>query len=450
MSRRRLLAGVIGVGVAATICMVGASAAWAVYAVTPSCTVGGTPSTCSSGWYTAPVQVSWTWTPNDGGMALSGCVTQSFATDVRADPSCKVTGLSGTTAADQPINVEVSNPTASASLARAGDFNGWYNHPVAVTFAGTAFSNIAFCSSPTTYAGPDGFGSTVSGSCVDNAGKVAVAGTGLRYDATPPTITSEAPSRPPDHRGWYNHPVAFAFAGTDATSGISSCPSITYAGPNTTSGSAAGGCADRAGNVATLAVPLRYESAPPSVHASANTGDGFVSLHWMTGGDVAPITSLKITRSPGVHGPHSVLYRGHGHRLRDERVANGRRYTYTITAVDAAGNVTEQTVHATPGLRILSPAERAHIVAPPLLAWTPKRHADYYNVQLYRGGTKVLSIWPKDASVRLKRTWRFAGHRHRLKPGVYRWYVWPGFGPRTNNNYGRLIGTGTFVIVRAT
>jgi hypothetical protein len=90
----------------------------------------------------------------------------------------------------------------------------------------------------------------------------------------------------------------------------------------------------------------------------------------------------------------------------------------------------------------------ARIVAPPQLAWTPKRYADYYNVQLFRGGTKVLSIWPTAASIQLTRTWRFAGHRHRLKPGSYRWYVWPGFGPRAANNYGRLIGTGTFVIVR--
>ena len=32
---------------------------------------------------------------------------------------------------------------------------------------------------------------------------------------------------------------------------------------------------------------------------------------------------------------------------------------------------------------------------PPLLRWKKVRRAHYYNVQLYRGRTKVLSIWPK-------------------------------------------------------
>jgi hypothetical protein len=32
---------------------------------------------------------------------------------------------------------------------------------------------------------------------------------------------------------------------------------------------------------------------------------------------------------------------------------------------------------------------------------------------------------------------------------VYRWYVWPGFGPRSANRYGKLLGTRTFVVVRS-
>ncbi len=101
-----------------------------------------------------------------------------------------------------------------------------------------------------------------------------------------------------------------------------------------------------------------------------------------------------------------------------------------ISAVDQAGNVTRRTIHITAGPHIISPALGAHSVAPPLLSWTRVRHANYYNVQLYRGKTKVLSIWPKGRRLQLKATWRFAGHRYTLKPGRYRWFVWPGFGPR--------------------
>jgi hypothetical protein len=84
-----------------------------------------------------------------------------------------------------------------------------------------------------------------------------------------------------------------------------------------------------------------------------------------------------------------------------------------------------------------------------MLSWTPAPSATYYNVQLYRGDPrKVLSLWPTLAGLQLKSTWRFAGRRYRLKPGRYRWYVWPGFGKRKAGRYGRMIGSGAFVIVR--
>ena len=166
---------------------------------------------------------------------------------------------------------------------------------------------------------------------------------------------------------------------------------------------------------------------------------------------MAPIESLRIVRQPGLGGhKRSVVYRGHGHRLRDDRVTNGHHYVYTITAVDAADNVTVRTIHAVPNVHILSPAPGARVTVPPMLTWTARRHADYYNVQLYRGKTKILSIWPRTPRFQLQRTWRFAGHRYRLKPGGYRWYVWPGFGPRSATNYGRLIGSGKFVVVPTT
>ena len=74
--------------------------------------------------------------------------------------------------------------------------------------------------------------------------------------------------------------------------------------------------------------------------------------------------------------------------------------------------------------------------------------ASYYNVQLYRGA-KVLSTWPAHARLQLRPTWRFDHRRYRLKPGRYRWYVWPGFGRRGSARYGRLIGSGGFVVTRS-
>ena len=263
----------------------------------------------------------------------------------------------------------------------------------------------------------------------------------LHYDATPPTITGWNPSRPPDHNGWYNHPVAFTFTGTDATSGLDSCTTPTYAGPDSGNASATGSCRDKAGNVASLAVPLRYDATPPCLGANAAAGDGIVFVHSLA------CAGIKIVRSPGLHGKKSsTLYHGGSGAFKDTRVRNGVRYTYTISAEDQAGNVAVRSIAATPGPRLLTPAPNAHLTTPPLLLWTARPGASYYNVQLYRDGRKVLSVWPADAKLQLSRVWSFAGHRYRLKPARYRWYVWPGFGRRAASRYGSLIGRGTFVV----
>jgi hypothetical protein len=83
---------------------------------------------------------------------------------------------------------------------------------------------------------------------------------------------------------------------------------------------------------------------------------------------------------------------------------------------------------------------------PPLLRWTPVRRARYYNVQLFRGGRKVLSVWPARPLYQLKKSWSFRGKRQRLVPGHYHWIVWPGFGPRSKTNYGKQIGRSAFEV----
>jgi hypothetical protein len=85
------------------------------------------------------------------------------------------------------------------------------------------------------------------------------------------------------------------------------------------------------------------------------------------------------------------------------------------------------------------------MTAPPLLRWTAVHGASYYNVQLFRGNHKVLSMWPRSASLQLAATWRFHHHRFHFAPGTYSWYVWPGYGKLSAGRYGHRIGTSTFV-----
>jgi hypothetical protein len=103
-------------------------------------------------------------------------------------------------------------------------------------------------------------------------------------------------------------------------------------------------------------------------------------------------------------------------------------------------------VSAKPGVRLLAPAAGARLGAPPALSWTAVPKASYYNVQLFKGRAKVLSAWPTKPSFKVAHSWKFGGRRHRLAPGSYRWYVWPGYGRQSANHYGRPVGHATFVI----
>jgi hypothetical protein len=270
----------------------------------------------------------------------------------------------------------------------------------------------------------------------------------MRVDQTPPVVTGGQPARGADFNGWYNHPVAIAFSGSDLTSGIDSCTAPTYGGPDTSAASVFGTCVDKAGNVSGLfGYGLRYDAtAPPLAGLKAVTGDRSVTVRWQTEAE-----AVEVWRSPGVGAAGaSVVFRGPGDKFEDTAVKNRERYVYEVRARDSAGNTAAGTVAAVPHPHLVSPArlKRVRPAQPPVLRWTPVMRARYYNVQLFRKGRKVLSAWPEKARYRLKRRWTYNGKRRRLVPGSYRWVVWPGFGPRSKSNYGQPLGPRTFRVSR--
>jgi hypothetical protein len=198
--------------------------------------------------------------------------------------------------------------------------------------------------------------------------------------------------------------------------------------------------------VASRAVAVRYDATPPSLsELTAAVGDRSVTLRWQAqGGD-----AVQIARTPGVGGDaRSVVFDGAAARFVDTQFANRDRYTYAITLGDQAGNVTTRTVGAVPRPHLVAPMTGAVLAAgrPLVLRWTPVRRADYYNLQLFRNGRKVLSGWPTRARYRLSARWTYAGRHLRLTPGRYRWLVWPGHGKRAKGDYGQRIGRRTFTV----
>jgi hypothetical protein len=405
------------------------------------------------GWYVSNVTVNWSVSEPQGGLtSSSGCEPAVLIASetTGTNRTCEAVSHGGATrVTTATIRIDKTAPQVTGSGAERGpDVNGWYNKPVAVGFTGTdAIAGIEGCTYGR-YEGPDTPNHTIPGQCTDRAGNTsATASFGLRYDATPPTLLAPKPSRGPDWKGWYNRPVAVRFIGSDATSGLESCETPTYRGPDSDRATATGVCRDNAGNAATGSHEIKYDATPPKVtKIRARTYVGTATLRWWASADVA---QFAIVRTPGLRGRKpGVVYRGTGKRFRDKRVAVGRTYIYRVVARDPAGNPAVAAAGFRLRSALISPARGATLRRPPLLRWRSLPGASYYNVQLFRNERKIHSVWPRRGRFRLARTWSYAGNRYRLGPGEYTWYVWPGYGPRAARNYGELYGRSTFVVAK--
>jgi hypothetical protein len=427
----------------------------------PTCSPG--PTDCGD-WHNSDVTVRWAPPPSDVEWTV-GCNTVTITNDTPlpgASVNCEWWNADGHTERSAWVLRDATAPSASAIAERGPDNNGWYNRKLTVDFSGTDnLSGIAGCTATRTYTGPDSGVAAVTGTCTDRAGNSRSATYTFQYDSTPPSATAR-PDRQPDRKGWYNRKVTVDFLGSDATSGIASCaPSVTYSGPDSSGAALSGTCTDRAANTSSAAqIELRLDTRPPVLaRLKAKARPKSILLEWRASDDAS---SFSVIRRPGLDGAKwSTIYTGPKKSFVDARVVAGVRYRYTVAASDDAGNeaVKGARVRAVGGSPAASkrtaarpaltgPLNGARLAVPPLLSWTEVPKATYYNVQLFRDGKKILTAWPAGESLRLARVWKFDGKRQRLSPGRYRWYVWPGYGPRSQSRYGKLLGTRTFVVTR--
>ena len=408
-----------------------------------TCTPG--PADCS-GWRTGDVQLRWFFPPT--AEATRDCDWRTVTAEGVTELSCGILSAGTWAYATATVRIDRTPPqvTGATPVRPPDGEGGWFNRPVDIVFSGTdATSGIAGCTT-LTYSGPEAASTSVAGTCRDQAGHVSEAlPFSLRYDATPPEVTAATAARRPDRAGWYTRPVGWAFAGRDGLSGLAGCLPVTFAGPDGPLARVGGTCADRAGNVATRGFALRYDASAPRLRALAGEpGDGVARLRWRAPDDA---TAVRVTRQPRRTGaPRSVVLRREARGWVDRSARNGRRYRYRITTVDEAGNAATRTVTVRPGRRLLAPRNGGRLRRPPLLRWTTVRDAGYYNVQLFRDGRKILSAWPRGAEMRVPSTWRFAGTAYTLEAGRYRWYVWPGYGLRSERRFGRIIGSRSFTV----
>ncbi|HVP02447.1 MAG TPA: hypothetical protein VMT10_07760 [Solirubrobacteraceae bacterium] len=348
----------------------------------------------------------------------------------------------GVAAADQPV--------ITAKLSGTAGDGGWFTSPVTIQWSAPDATDTSGCDTVTLKADTTGTPVTCHASNADGESQSTRV---IRIDTTPPVVTAAMPDRPPDANGWYVRPVTVSFSAVDTTSGLQSCTPVTYAGPDSALASLSGTCRDVAGNVsAPFAFALKYDATPPAAPVlRAVPGDASAALSWAPSPDTVRV---QISRSPGLLGAAATaLYAGSGSSFNDSRLTNGTRYSYTVTAFDDAGNASSAAIsvvpEAPPLQRLASRSSNHRLARPPQLRWRAVAGARYYNVQVFRGHTKVLSAWPRRARMLMHRSWLYRGHTRRLSPGSYTWYVWPGFGRLGARRYGKLLGRNTFVIVAA-
>ena len=136
------------------------------------------------------------------------------------------------------------------------------------------------------------------------------------------------------------------------------------------------------------------DTTAPSVPAglAATPGNGQVALAWTASTDAVGVTGYRVYRGG------SLIAAPSGTSYTDTGLANGTAYSYTIAAVDAAGNVSAQTtaVSATPA-DTTAPSIPSALATTPgdaqiALSWTASTdNVGVTGYRVYRGGVLVAS-----------------------------------------------------------
>jgi hypothetical protein len=181
-----------------------------------------------------------------------------------------VVRLLGLAAAVAGMWVVVPGSARAASVpspsCNGGGCGGWFRSNVTVSWS---YDTAGVASAPgcgATTVSEDTAGTTLTCTLNLSAGGGTFNSVTVKKDSSPPSVTASF-ARGPDAEGWYTSPVAVTFSGDGGPSGIASCTSGTYGGPDGADAKVSGSCTDGAGNVGSTSASIRYDASPPSVTA---------------------------------------------------------------------------------------------------------------------------------------------------------------------------------------
>jgi hypothetical protein len=341
-----------------------------------------------------------------------------------------------------------SGPSITFTCSSRPSCVGWYTSNVTVTWAYSDPSGILNTDGCNTHTVTTDTKGSAEHCYVENGNQVwAKVDLSIAVDKTPPQITAVAPDRAPDSNGWYTHPVTIAWGGSDATSGLAGCTSLTYSAPDTGAASATGTCRDNAGNVASAPFGFKYDGTAPVLSKVTMTSGATADvLRWTSS---SASDTAVVQRSARGNKDQPIVFRGTGSSFADKKIQSSLEYTYSVQTSDQAGNASQKiSVDALPKVLTLRKLPYVpRVSSKPILRWEAKRRASYYHVQLFRGSKRIFAAWPVKNELGLPAAWKWAGHRYRLGPGQYRWYVWAGLGRRSFAHY-KALGSARFIVPR--
>ena len=323
--------------------------------------------------------------------------------------------------------------------------------------------NFTLCSSPQLYSGLTSASHTFAVRAVSGGVKGNATEYTWTIDTVPPETTIA--SGPPASSN--SASAAFTFTSSESGStfvcslnsgGFSPCTSPqTYSGLGDGTYSFHVQAVDPAGNADASAAtytwtisgvgPPTQDFKPPAnvSRLRRNVGYERLQLRWVKPRDADfDHVGVYVSTSPKTP-PRKLLYTGKAQSYTDRHFKNGQYYRYLVVSYDHAKNASGgRPTLVRPSVLLIAPRAGSAVRTAPTFRWAGVRGAGFYNIQLWKNGEKVLSTWPGKARQVLTRRWSYRGHRHSLSRGVYVWYVWPGFGPRTKARYGQLLGYASF------
>jgi hypothetical protein len=351
-------------------------------ATRPSVSVSLSRGPDSNGWYNHPVDFQASGSDNLSGIA--SCNSGTFSGGGSVAAGC-TDNAGNTSSGSVGVNYDASAPSiSSVTLDRAPDSDGWYNHPVRVSFHGSDDGSGIDSCTDLSYNGPDTTGTSVNGTCADKAGnRTSGTSPSFKYDSTPPKITNVGVD-------WDDGSATLTWNASADTKSIEIDRTPGPNGPD--AGAVFTGLASNFEDKG-LTNKVKYVYTINAFDDAGNKATESVTI--------VPAAKLySPARGAAVTSPPLLGW----------RKVPGASYYNLQVYFGVAGK----------GLRRVASV----------------------NVS----GRKVLSVWPLQPHYRMKKSWKFKGKKRNLVVGHYRWYVYPGLGKRSANKYGPLIGQSDFYV----